>query len=38
MKLENVFKIESINIRKIKSNWTILSSIKIKLGKISRFY
>jgi hypothetical protein len=38
MKLESAFKIGSINIRKIKSNWTILSSMKTKLERISRFY
>jgi hypothetical protein len=38
MKLKSAFKIESINIRRIKSNWAILSPIKINLERISRFY
>jgi hypothetical protein len=38
MKLESVFRIESINIKKIKLNWTILKPMKIKLEKISRLH
>jgi hypothetical protein len=38
MKLESAFRIESINIRRIKLNWTILPLMKIKLGRISRLH
>jgi hypothetical protein len=38
MKLGSVFRIESTNIKKTKSNWPLLSSIKINLGKINRLH
>jgi hypothetical protein len=35
MKLESVFRIGSINIRRIQSNWIIISPIKTNLGRIN---